>query len=308
MIAIVNPRAGAGQGLARWRLIEPSLRARFGPLDVRTLDQPDALPRAVRDALGSDDRRIIMAGGDGTVNAVVHELLAAHADRSASCTLGAVGLGSSNDMHKPSGAGRSLAGFPARLDFARATRCDAGCVTLTCGGTTITRHFFLNASAGITAEGNRRFNAPGPVLGALKRLSTPGAIAYAALSSLLLYRNIPVRLTMSNGKTTPLLLTNLGVVRSPYFSGDLHYDAHATAAGGTFTVVACERMGIPARYALFRSLQRGTVDGLAHVRSWVTSELTLTAPRPVTIEFDGETATAERAQFSIIPEALEVCP
>ena len=90
-------------------------------------------------------------------------------------------------------------------------------VRLTLNGATTTRHFFLNASAGITAEGNRQFNHPGPVLGMLKRVSVRAAITYAAITSLIGYENIPVRLTIPQAGTITLALTNLGIVKTPYF-------------------------------------------------------------------------------------------
>ena len=308
MIALVNPHAGAGSGLTRWQRIEPLMRERFGDLRAVILDRPAAITSALRGAIRSGDTRIIAAGGDGTVNAVVHALLSGPQEYALACELGAIGLGSSNDFHKPFAASEMVDGLPARLNFAAATRCDAGRVILTLRGVTSTRHFLLNASAGITAEGNRRFNHPGPVLGLLKKISVPAAIAYAAITALAGYTNTPVRLTIPGSGTIALALTNLGIVKTPYFSGDLHYDIARDYTNGRFGVVACEQMNVPQRLALFRALTRGSIAHLAHVRSWSVPEAFLSAARPLPIEFDGETALAETAHFSVVPQALKVCP
>jgi diacylglycerol kinase (ATP) len=308
MITLVNPHAGAGSGLTRWQRIEPLMRERFGDFRTVILDGPATVACALREAMRSGDTRIVAAGGDGTVNAVVHELLSGPPEYARTCELGAIGLGSSNDFHKPFTTSGTVGGLPARLDFDAAARCDAGRIILTLHGASTTRHFLLNASAGITAEGNRRFNQPGPVLGLLKKINVRSAIAYAAITALVGYKNIPVRLTIPGSGTIALALTNLGIVKTPYFSGDLHYDIAGDYTNGRFGVVACEHMNVPQRYTLFRALTRGRITHLEHVRSWSVSEAVLSAARPMLIEFDGEIALAETAHFSVVPQALKVCP
>lgn len=308
MIALINPRAGAGNTLTRWNLIEPLMKERFGDVRVFFLGAPGAVAHAVEAAVSSADPRIVAAGGDGTVNAVVNAILNGPPEYASACVLGALGLGSSNDFHKPFGSNETLRGVHARLDFANASPCDAGAVRLTLNGTTTTRHFFLNASAGITAEGNRQFNHPGPVLGMLKRVSVRAAITYAAITSLIGFENIPVRLTIPQAGTFTLALTNLGIVKTPYFSGDLHYDIVKDYTNGRFGIVACEGMGTRQRYMLFRSLMHGSFAHLSHVRSWSAAEVELSANRPIRIEFDGETVMAEAASFTVLPHALKVCP
>jgi diacylglycerol kinase (ATP) len=308
MIVFVNPRSGAGAGISRWQKIEPRMRERFGELRVILLDAPDAVSRGLEDACHTGDHRIVAAGGDGTANAVVHALLSPPSGRAAQCVLGAIGLGSSNDFHKPFNGNAAIDGIPARLDFDNATWCDAGRITFADGGSTSVRHFFLNASAGITADGNCRFNRPGPVLGALKKLNTRAAIFYAAITALAGYRNTPVSITIQDRHPVTLELTNLGILKSPFFSGDLHYDVACNYSNGRFAVIACEQMNIPARIRLFRSLLRGTTEGLTGVRSWSTPELRMESDVPIPLEFDGETITTSSVRFTAVPHALRVCP
>jgi diacylglycerol kinase (ATP) len=308
MIALVNPRSAAGSGLARWNRVEPLMRERFGEVRTFLLDDRDAVAHALEAAIRSGDPRIVAAGGDGTVNAVVHGILSGPPEYTSVCVLGALGMGSSNDFHKPFEAQQLFGGLHARINFAGASSCDAGRICLTSGGRAVTRHFFLNASAGITAEGNQRFNHPGPMLDLLKRVSVRAAIAYAAITSLTGYDNIPVRLTIPQIGTISLSLTNLGIMKTPYFSGDLHYDLTKNYTNGRFGVVACEEMGIRQRLNLFRSLQHGSIAHLPGIRSWSSTEVTLSADRPIPIEFDGETVLAETAHFSVLPLALKVCP
>ncbi len=308
MIVFLNPRAGAGSALARWERIAPRMRERFGEITVFPLNSPDTIVAGLAEFARSDDPRIVAAGGDGTANAVIHALLSGPPDLAQRCILGALGLGSSNDFHKPFNKAGSIDGIPARLAFDRATWCDAGRATFSADGWTSVRYFFLNASIGITAEGNCRFNTPGPVLGVLKRLSTPAAISFAAITALLRYKETQVTIAVPDSHTITLPLTNLGILKSPHFSGELHYDVVRNYANGKFAIVSCERMGIGQRVQLFRALLRGTTEGLTGVRSWSTASCSITAERPVPMEFDGETVIASAAQFTVVPHALRVCP
>jgi diacylglycerol kinase family enzyme len=292
----------------KWRRIEPAIRERFDDLRVIMLDAPDAITRGLEVSVRTGDVRIVAAGGDGTVNAVVDALLGVPQEHATACILGAIGLGSSNDVHKPSRESTTVGGFRARLDFANASWCDAGRLRYTCDGREATRHFFLNASVGITAEGNLRFNRPGPVLAALKRTSVHAAISYAALASIIGHTNAPVTLTLPGSAPLTIPLTNLGILKSPFFSGDLHYGTARDHQNGRFAVVSCEGMSIPERVQLFRSLLHGTTDGLPGVRSWSTPSIIVEAVRPLPVEFDGEIVMSTSARFDVVSHALKVCP
>lgn len=308
MIVLVNPRAGAHSARSRWKTVEPLMRSAYGEMHTVILSEPAKLHAAVLEAAQGNDPRIVAAGGDGTANAVVSAVLALEPALRSRCIVGAIGLGSSNDFHKPFVERSMIGGFPGRLAFDRAKTCDVGHIRYTLNGNTAEQFFFLNASAGITAEGNARFNRPGPVLKTLKRTNVAAAIAYAALTSLVAYRNQTVRLTIPGVRTLSVALTNLGILKSPYFSGELHYDAEMNYENGRFVVVACSSMNIPQRYALFRALKNGSLSGLDHVRTWSTPVVDLEAGSPIAIEFDGEVITAQTAHIEVQPHMLKVCP
>ena len=94
----LNERASYGRASKRWAAVEGELRARAGEFDVEPAASLARVAESVRLAFDRGERVFIAAGGDGTVNMLVNAIMALE-DRS-NVSLGAVGLGSSNDFHK----------------------------------------------------------------------------------------------------------------------------------------------------------------------------------------------------------------
>jgi diacylglycerol kinase family enzyme len=309
MIAILNPRAGGGRGKQRWGRIGGDLRRKLGVLETVILESGEDLDRRLGHELASGHTRFLAAGGDGTVNAVVDSLLrVAPPSLLERVVLGAVGLGSSNDFHKP--ARETLQGVPCRIDFDGAALHDVGLLRfLDAQGTMHRRHWILNASVGTTAEANRIFNEPGPVLRVLKRTSTSLGIAYAAMTALLTASPRDLVLWLDDRTCHRGPVRNLGFVKSPHFAGNLVYDSPFEPASGTFFVHCLGGVSLPRLVGAFVRLSRGRWRGTHGARSWRVGAATVSnggAPFPV--EFDGEVIVAREASFSLLPRKLRVCP
>lgn len=305
MLVLVNPTAGGGRAVDQWPALEPVLRSRHPAMEVRVVPRPTAVPPLVRQALARGERFFVAAGGDGTVQQVLQALLdAADREQRAALCLGAIGLGSSNDFHKPLRQDRCPLGVPCKLDATEAAPRDVG--VLTVGAGPEQRYWLLNGSVGVTAQANAFFNAPDRPLAWLKRRATPLAILYAALYTLLTYHTRTVRLTTEAGRET-LALTNLAVVKSPYCSGAFRYDSPLDLTSGELHVHVYEA---PSRLHTLRTLgrlARGRFQGRPGTRSWTASRLDVTAERPFAVEFDGEVLRAQRVSFSV-QQGPRVCP
>ena len=75
MFVLVNPEAGGGKALERWRSIEADVRERIGPFRCTVAAGPLVLERCVTRELARGETDFVAAGGDGTVNAVVSALV-----------------------------------------------------------------------------------------------------------------------------------------------------------------------------------------------------------------------------------------
>jgi diacylglycerol kinase family enzyme len=306
MFVVVNPAAGAGHARARWQRVLARLR-------VRTRDEfftgdPARVKDAVRAAVQRGETEFVAAGGDGTVNLVATALVEAGPAARGPLTLGAIGLGSSNDFHKPHPAEAELAGIPTRLDFGHAEGRDICAVAvITPDGAARTLYWIVNASVGITAEANWFFNHPDGWLARLKRLSSDVAIVWAALRTILTARALPARLTVDDGPAEPVRLRNLGVVKNPHFAGGLHYDSPFEPASGEVLVHLVGDVGLLRLLRTFAALGRGRFAGLPGTRSWRARRVILESERPFAVEGDGEVIRAVRAEFQVLPQRLRIC-
>lgn len=308
MLVLLNPAAGGGRAAARWDRATHALATRLGSFTLRHLAHADSMSAIVAAAVRDGERQFVAAGGDGTVHLLINALLdTAAPDMLHRVTVGAVGLGSSNDFHKPSRDGTGAA-LPGRLDFDRAVAHDVGVLLYMDSHGVVRRRWWINnASIGVTAEGNETFNAPDAALRWLKRVSRRMAILYAAVRALLQHRPRPVTLRIDALPPLAIRVSNLGVLKNPNVAGSLRYDSPHEPAGGALHVHLLEAQRLPGLLRAFLGLARGRFTGRRGTRSWRATRLALEGDTEFSIEVDGEIVTARRAWFSVRPACLRIC-
>jgi diacylglycerol kinase family enzyme len=308
MLAVVNASAGGGKGMARWQRVAPRLARRLGAFTtVFPRDATDAR-EVIRRALLDGECDLIAAGGDGTVNLVVATILQHTSARDREMLrLGAVGLGSSNDFHKPGRIENLLEHVPARVAFHRTIRHDVGRLRYRMpGGDWSCRRWILNASIGVTADGNRRFNDD-PTVARLKRLHADLGMAWAALEALRHGAPRAMTVTTDGGAERVVRVTNLGIVKNPHFTGVLRYDSAYDPGSGYFVVHLLGDVNRRERVRAFLALRRGRFTGRSGTATWPARHLRVASDHPFAVEGDGEVVVTTEAEFSLDPRALAVC-
>jgi diacylglycerol kinase (ATP) len=306
MFVFLNPVAGGGRAHNRWKRIAPRL-AEHEKVQVHMLDRQTNALRHLLDAVGHGETQIVAAGGDGTVNAVLTLLMDERMrDALDQIALGAIGLGSSNDFHKPVAA--TLEGCPCKLDFLHARPRDVGMLSAEINDIEVYRYFMSNASIGATADANREFNEPDRLLRELKHIATPAAILYAALKTIARHTNVAATIISPESGTIHVHLSNLGVVKNNHFSGNLRYDSPARLDDGLLGVHLCHGMNSPELIHILLALSSGRFKGLRKTRSWWSSRLSVRTSRPINVEFDGEIICTSSVNFAVLHKAIKVCP
>lgn len=279
-LVVLNPRARRGAAARDYERIRSDIEARF-EARYTAIDTTRWL-RDLDTARNEGVERVLVGGGDGTLHLVANALMR----NWPTAALGAIGLGSSNDFHKP--CRTRLRGIPVRVGAP--TACDVGLATFEDeAGLTRRRYFFVSASIGLCARANRRFSTT-PWLG------VDATIAHAATSALVRHENISARLDERE-----LLISNLSVMLTPYLAGAFRYDAERQP--GQFAVHLCSDMGALGLLRAMLDLLRGRFCG----ESWSSSSLIVDLDREDDLELDGELFRARRVRFEAIPNALGVC-
>jgi diacylglycerol kinase (ATP) len=304
VLIIVNGRAHGGNGARRWRTVADALKETGTRFEVVTTGSAAEAERAVIDAPRQGHDVVVAAGGDGTVNGVLNAIL----DSNVNVALGAIGLGSSNDFHKPFASHKQLGGVPVRLDATRAIRADVGRARLTDpSGITRTRYFVLNASLGVVAQGNAFFNAPDQTLRALKKTSVDLAIAYAAVVSIARFTPVTLNLSLDDQPVRRVQITALGILKKVHFAGGMRYDTPVTATDGMFRVNVWESMGRWSIVSLILALYRGQFSGRKHTQTHRAQRVRITADPPLDFELDGEVSKVSESDVEVIPGAVRLC-
>jgi len=310
----LNPGAAFGSGRERWARVEPELERRLGPLEVEETRPLEDMARRVRGLLDEGEMRLVAAGGDGTVNLLVNAIMASDVgtDEAARAgggapTLGAVGLGSSNDYHKPYGASDTIEGMPAHVDFESARERDVIRIDLETSGRKTTRYALINASIGVTAAANARFSDPNWVVRLARPFSVDAAISAAILSVLARWRDITAAVATDGREAEMVSVTNLGVYKSPHFGGELRYDEPVERDDGLLGVALCEGMNALEVLRTVSGLRRGSFAGRPKTRTWTARGLEVRGDREFALEMDGEVVRARGMRLAVHGRRLECC-
>lgn len=306
-VVLLNPSACGGTALRKWERISEAVRTRFDDLKVAAVTGRNGMSGTIDRFRRAGYTRFVAAGGDGTVNAVVSALMTSPAPEGG-LQLGALALGSSNDYHKPFRSDQQIDGISCKIDFSHTQPRDVGLLGHEDEqGQWQTRHWIINAGLGLTAEANALFNEPSLVLDVLKRRSTSAAILYAAIRTTLRFRNGDRLVQVASQPWMSTIVTNIGVVKSPHFSGGFSYDSDFDPASGRFHVHLCENMPLPLVLFTLWQLSRQRFNDLPRTRSWQTNHLVVTADNPFAVELDGEVIHSKKVAFAIADRRLEVC-
>lgn len=300
---LVNPRCHQGYGLKRWNKIRNEVLTELGNAREIILEEGFDLKNFVLE-LPTQNTVLISAGGDGSMNQLCNTLLSCSGPFHQNISIGAIGLGSSNDFLKPNQ--RSIAGIPVRISIDKPyCRQDAGRIVYSDEhGISRQKYFVINASLGATAKGNYLFNNPGPLLKWLKRTNTGIAIAYTSVSTILGFKNDSCTVKY-NGQSEQMTVSNINLLKIPYVAGSLHYNQSIKADDGRFGLNICRGMNRVELLQTLMGLEKGKFTPNKKRKSCFTEKLELKSNVPVIFECDGETAKALSLEIEIVPKALQ---
>ena len=301
----VNLDANGGRAAKRWEKIAAEVEHTLPQGSrIATFCPPTNIEPLVKAALEDGFQGFISAGGDGSANFLLNLLMRETGENARHLWLGGIGLGSSNDFIKPKA--HFIHDLPTRLDWENTMAVDVGkAAMLDAAGNWQTRYFIANASLGVTAEANWRFNHGDAFIRFFKNRWTDLAILYTAVRTIWAFRNFPAQLIFEE-KTYETTLSNLAVLKSPFVSGSFRFDDPVERDDGFLGIDICLDMGKLELLGTLVGLAKGRFRDRPKTMSLATKHLTVRMDRPVAIEMDGEVFQTAEVQFSVISKALNL--
>lgn len=285
VLFLVNPRAGRGAALRTWRRAE-QLAMGYGWFDWVVPRSYSETKRVAAEAVRAGIERLVVIGGDGTLDAVAGEL--AHTDTA----LGIIPSGTGNDFSR-------TAGIPAGLEaaFAVAVGPTTRRIDLGIAGD---RHRFLNvAGAGFDAEvGAHSSRVPSRLGGGLPYL-------VGTLTALAHFHPVTAEVQVDEQRHSGLT-TMVAVANGPQYGGGMRIAPDARRDDGLLDVCIVEGMSRTELLRVFPGVYAGQHVHHPKIRMLRGREVQIRPHSPMRLHADGDLLGLTEFSFRVEPGALSV--
>ncbi len=289
----LNPTAGRGRAGRRIARIEQLFNSRNIPLSVITSRAMGDLEDKVTTHVNNGARKIIVAGGDGSVHEVVNGML--RADTASS--LGIIPTGTGNDFAKACGitldweqATRSLADRIVANDTPR--KIDVGRMN--------DRYFANGAGIGFDAKVTRVARAFRWHIGDFIYLFAILRCLYDGVAT-------PEILINSSEFSWRGPLTLASVSNGPWVGGIFHIAPMASNTDGHLDLLIVAPVSRLRVLALLPKLMRGRHMSEPEITHVTARSITVSSELPLESHLDGEVQPLQSEfEFSILPQALDL--
>ncbi|MBW2289144.1 MAG: diacylglycerol kinase family lipid kinase [Deltaproteobacteria bacterium] len=297
-LVIVNPRSRNGATGRRWGALEPRLRAELGAFESEFTRGPRDAERIAREGVRSGIERVLVAGGDGTLNEVVTGLLAA--GLGGYVQIGVLPLGTGGDFARSAGMPARMDDAIAALKQAKPRAIDAGRICYRDRALNETTSYFVNiASFGISGLIDRFVNQTS------KRFGGKASFLAGTLKALARYRatSVAVRVDGTLVHDGPLMI--VAAANGCWFGGGMQIAPEARLDDGLLDVVL-----IPEHPKLKLISKLPLLYSGRHLGDPICSflrgrEIEAEAePGTVLLDIDGEPLGSLPARIEIMPQAL----
>jgi len=294
---LVNLAANNNAAERKWRRIHSDVLGAL-PKNTKILlyRPPFDLAACVRELHENDHIScFISAGGDGTLNRVLNAVMQSFHDRPHRPYLGAIGLGSRNDYHRP--FKKTCLGIPLRIDLAAPVFSDVGRVQYMTESGEHLRYFITGASMGLKAEADHLFNLGDPIINALKPRFVNLAIIYTGIRSFLAHHSIEVEIG-HDAIHQVTEMSNLSIIKVPEVSLGFEYDLRKD--DGYLGFILCHAMTKLDLLMVLYDLSRRRFGKRPGRMAALVRTASLRARTWIPLATDGEIQFARSAVFSVV--------
>jgi YegS/Rv2252/BmrU family lipid kinase len=299
-LVIVNPNAGRGKGAKDWKLIS-SLLAKY------ELSCKACFTEARRHAIllaneGIKDgfRKIIVVGGDGTMNEAVNGAFAQKVCPTTNLTLGMITVGTGNDWGKLFGIPMQYEAAIRILRESKTRLQDAGIVYYYHGTSRQKRYFINIAGLGFDAVVVKRTNLQ-------KERGHKGKALYFInlLRSLLLYRHTHVMVEI-DGKVIRDDVFTISIGIGKFSGGGMMQTPHAIPDDGLFDITVIKKIRKGDIIMSLKRLYDGSILEHPKIEGFKGKDILIDSDPLIHVEADGESLGHSPIEFRILPQSINI--
>ncbi|MBN1158446.1 MAG: diacylglycerol kinase family lipid kinase [Bacteroidales bacterium] len=299
-LVVVNPNAGKRKGQKDWKEISSCFMKYGFTFEAR-------FTRAVRhaieltvEAIQEGYRKIIVVGGDGTMNEVVNGIFLQHVCPTTDIELAMITVGTGNDWGR-------MFGIPS--DYVQAIQVirehkmhlqDAGMIYYF-NGTEREKRYFINiAGLGFDAVVVRRTNLQ-------KERGRNGKMLYMLnlLRSLVFYRSTSTEVEIDGLRIKNNTFTiSIGIGK--YSGGGMMQTPKALPDDGLFDITVVKQIGKGDLLLNLKKLYNGSILEHPKIEGYKGKRIVIDSDPLIHVEADGESLGHSPIEFQIIPAAVYI--
>ncbi|GHT10124.1 diacylglycerol kinase [Bacteroidia bacterium] len=300
-MVIVNPKAGRGYGLRDWPVISNKLNfAGVGFTCVFTEKKFHAVELTVK-AIHDGFRKIVIVGGDGTVNEVVNGLFIQKTVATTEVTLAVIPVGTGNDWVRMLGIPRTYNDAVRSICAERTILQDVGIVSFWEAMVHHTRYMANVAGFGFDAMVNRNFNR-------LKDAGYTNRWLYliSTVFTLFSYKAKRFEVTVNGHSffTNRLFSGTVGVGK--YNGSGMMPMPAAVVDDGLLDLTLIRKMSLYRFFTNFNRLFNGSIYNFSKVSAVQSTQIEIQSYPTSPIEIDGEACGYAPFDVSILPQSIRI--
>lgn len=297
---IVNPNAGRRKGEKDWLEIARLLTEAGLEFTSVFTDCPNHAVKLSRKYIEAGFRKIIVVGGDGTLNEVINGIFMQHSYAPDEIIIGMIPVGTGNDW------GRSFNipnGYKDAIDViakGKTFRQDIGKVVYEYQAKPRTRYFINMAGLGFDALVAKKTNKQ-------KAAGKGGPLSYLVnlFTSLISYKAVVTNILIDN-KPVNEDIFSMSVAICQYNGGGMKQSPNAVPDDGLFDITLITRVTRMTVLKNVAKLYDGSFVKLSQVKQFRGQIVKIESNPPLFLETDGESLGHTPMTFEIMPRCITV--
>ncbi len=299
-IAIVNPNAGTGKGKRDWPIIRDLLHKHKISFEPFFTERRYHAMILTRNKIREGHKRIMVIGGDGTLNEVINGLFSQKELTTTEITLGMIPVGTGNDWARMFGISFNYEEAIKTLIKGKTFVQDAGRVVFTRKDQKIRRYFVNIAGIGFDALVTRKSNK-------LKEQGRSGKLLYFwnIFTSLFGYKHFHAEVKV-DGSILECDVFSMNVGICQYNGGGMIQLPDAIPDDGIFDLTIIRKIGALGILKSLRVLYNGKIKNHPKVISLNGRNIYVNSQKTIFLETDGESLGHTPFEFEIIPQSVKI--